>query len=248
MTAKTALVIGGVEGVGRATTQILLQNGYEVIASYSPSEAEHAEAMQQEGGVRVVELDLESADSRSAFIDGLDDSPVHAIVNNAAFFDFEDFDNFDFSVWDRSFEVNVRAPLELIHKLKHLIVDGGAIVNFTTTDALTGALASSAWAASKSALINLTKSLANNLGPRGIRVNAIAIGWVGDLADLGDADVQRESAEISALGRLGRPEEIASAAMFLLSDAASFVTGATLVVDGGYTTIDVIGKKEAEQL
>lgn len=249
MSDKTALVVAGATGMGAAVAQALSSDGFRVVVTYDPSE--EADALALSGANEAIEAvlaDLADRSSVEALIETLTPRSFDAIVNAAGFFDFERFDDFDLGIWDKTFEVNVRAPLAVFHGLKGSLAPGAAIVNMTTTDAFVGAYASSAWAASKSALISLTKSLANNLGSRGHRVNAVAVGWVGDLADMGDSDVQRGSIEITPLGRLGSQDEVASVVLFLTSPASSFVNGATLVVDGGYTGVDIIGKREAETL
>lgn len=249
MSTKTVLVTDGIEGLGLAVSKLLSQGGFKVIATHSASEQKVIdEANGVLGNCELIEVDFSNAESISNFFKSVENQKFDAIVNNASFFDFENFQNFNFDIWDKTFLVNLRAPLEITHRLKNQINDNGAIVNITTTDAFAGAYASSAWAASKAAIINLTKSMANNLGSRGIRANAVAVGWVGNLEDLGDADVQAESINITPLGRLGTQEEIANVVEFLVSDKASYVNASTVVVDGGYTAVDIIGKKEAETL
>jgi 3-oxoacyl-[acyl-carrier protein] reductase len=142
---------------------------------------------------------------------------------------------------------NLNAVLFICHELKHSLVDFASIINIASTDAFTGAFASTAYAASKAALLNLTKSFANNLGSRSIRVNAIAAGWIENI-DLGDNSQTKKSAQITPLARMGNAYEVADVVTFLISSNSTFINGATITVDGGYSGVDVIGKKEAENL
>jgi 3-oxoacyl-[acyl-carrier protein] reductase len=117
----------------------------------------------------------------------------------------------------------------LTQGLQGNLKDGGAIVNIASTDGLIGSFSSMAYSVSKAALLNLTKSLANVLGGRRIRVNAVAPGWVGDGMD---SPAIEDAKKLSPLGRTATYEEVANTVSFLLSDQASFVNGAALVVDG----------------
>ena len=154
-------------------------------------------------------------------------------------------DRYSMDEWSNVLEVNVTAPLHLVHGLRGALGAQASVVNIASTDGMTGTFASLAYSASKAALINLTKSLGNVLGPSGIRANAIAPGWV----DTGmSTDASYAAGGQTPLGRNGRPAEIADVALFLLGDTSSYVNGSTIIVDGGYTNVDVIMLQELRDL
>lgn len=245
MTSKTALVTGASRGIGRAICEKLASEGYKVYATYNTSVKEAKELKAKYRNVAIVQVDFAQRNQVMRFVEQLKSVSFDGIVNNAGMIDFENFDDFDYDIWDRTFEVNVRTPLLICQSLRDNINPGGAIVNIASTDGLTGSFSSMSYAASKAALINLTKSLGNNFGARGVRVTAIAPGWINTGMS---TEASYEAATLTPLARNGKPEEIAEFVNFLLSERASFITGATVIIDGGYTNVDYIMKKEADSI
>jgi NAD(P)-dependent dehydrogenase (short-subunit alcohol dehydrogenase family) len=239
---KNALVTGVSRGIGRAIAEKLTSEGHIVYGTYCKSKTEAIFLKENLKSLKLFPVDFTKRAQTLKFIEKIKNIQFDAIVNNAGIFKLENFDSFDWQSWNDTLEINLITPFLICQKLRNNIKKGGAIVNIASTDGMIGSYASLAYGASKAALINLTKSLANIFGERDIRVNAIAPGWI----DTGMATEESyKAALITPLGRNGRPEEIAETVSFLISKKASFINGAIIVVDGGYTGVDYIMKKEA---
>jgi 3-oxoacyl-[acyl-carrier protein] reductase len=243
MAEKIALVTGMSRGIGKAVCENLVAQGYKVYGTYNTGQKEATEVKERLKNVEIFQVDFTKREQTLELIQKLNDVKFDAIVNNAGMIEFEDFENYDFAIWDNTFEVNLNTPLLISLKLQNNIKKGGAIVNIASADGLIGSFASMAYSASKAALMNLTKSLGNNFAQKGVRVNAVAYGWI----DTGmSTEESYQASSITPMGRNGTPKEAADVVGYLLSNKASFITGATIVVDGGYTCVDYIMKLEAE--
>jgi len=248
MIIKTYVITGAAKpGYGEAITRLLLDQGFSVVGTYDPEDAENAATLQSAlkttDQLRLVATDHADRNSLRSFIDSIN-TPISGIVHAQFFFAMEDPVNFDHVLWDRSLAINLTAPNFITHELKDRLLDGGSIVVVTSTEGFIGSFGASAYAATKAAMHNLIKTWANNLGSRKIRANVIAAGWIGGVMDTDE--VFNMSRQITPLGRLGSPDEIASVAKFLLSDDSAFVNSTVITADGGYTGVDTISKYEFE--
>ncbi len=242
---KKAFVTGVCKGIGRAIAENLHKQGYEIYGLHSPN-CSAADDLAQSKDFRIHECDLGDYDQVDGLLAGLSGKRFDAIVQNAGIFQEEDMSTVDASKLEHTFRVNTLAPMYLIGRLSNMINDGGAVAVITSTDAQTGGYSSTTYAASKAALDSFVKSLAVQLGHRNIRVNAVAPGWVNTAMGTEASGVTAEAVAKTPLGRNAEPAEIASVVSFLLSSAASFVSGITMNVDGGYMQVDEVLKREAE--
>jgi dihydroanticapsin dehydrogenase len=244
---RRAVVTGAASGIGRATALALARAGARVvIGDLNETEGEAtAGAVRDRGGdATFAAVDVSDAERMRAFLEtaagtlgGLD-----VIVNNAGLQRSGRVTDLAESDWDALMAVNPRSCfLGAKYGVPHLRASGGgAIVNMASLAGLKGGPGQTAYAASKGAIIAFSKALAAELGPDGIRVNAICPGWVDTPFNEPPIDfmggVERQAEMVRAtvpLGRQGNVDEIADAIVFLASDAASYMTGHALVVDGG---------------
>jgi NAD(P)-dependent dehydrogenase (short-subunit alcohol dehydrogenase family) len=239
---RTALVTGASRGIGAAIAERLLTDGWSVHGAYRSGAAEVEALRARHPRLSVHRVDLADDSEVAALIAQLRGVPLDALVNNAGIIRFEDPRDFDPRAWRETMEVNLIAPIRLVCALEAEL-HGGAVVNVASTDALVGSYNSLAYAASKAALLNVTKSLGNVMARSGIRVNAVTPGWI--------ATSMTQEDELAAahtpLGRLGTPAEVAAAVAWLIDPQSSFVTGASIVIDGGYSNVDVVMKEEARE-
>jgi NAD(P)-dependent dehydrogenase (short-subunit alcohol dehydrogenase family) len=251
---RVALVTGASSGIGQATAAVLAAAGARVVVADVNRAAGEATAQTigDQGGEAVfLACDVAEAAQVQAVVQetvarfgGLD-----ILVNNAGLSGGASLlHELDLDSWERVMAVNLRGPfLCAKYALPPLMVRGGVIVNVASTYGLIGAPLAPAYCASKGGVVNLTRQLAVDYGPRGVRVNAVCPGYVdtdmgGGRARLGPAgqaaaNARREAAAArQPLGRQAHVDEIARVIAFLASDASSFMTGSVVTVDGGCTT------------
>ena len=227
---KTAFVTGAARGIGRATAIGLARGGANVILADVADLTEAYECIQAFGGDAMrLRVDISAeAEARDAIAKGLEAfGRIDILVNNAGIFPLSDFLTTSSEQWKRVFDVNVLGTMTLSHAvLPSMIENGyGRIVNVASVAGVYGLSWFVDYSASKGAVIAFTKALAKAVGDRGITVNCVSPGSVAPAG----SDAMRD---FSFLGRAGSYEEIANAVLFLASDAASYVSGQNLLVDG----------------
>lgn len=240
---KTAIVTGASQGIGKAIAIKLVKAGYTVHGVYNSSAAE-ANKLAGNYGIIFHQADLSKRQETIKLAKELSKLKPDALVNDAGIWVADNLSNMTYDNWDKTMEINLTAPLILSMEISKLMPDGSSIVNISSTDGMIGAYDGLSYSASKAALINITKSLGNYLGQKGIRLNAVAPGWI-NTSMVSDAPAQA-SIEMTPLHRNGKPEEIANVVVFLLSENSSYINGEIIIVDGGLMNTDYALKKESE--
>ena len=243
---KVALITGGSSGIGLATAKVFVEEGAEVIITgrnqdsldKAVGELEHRVTGMISDTAQLADIEKLAAQLQSQ------GKPIDVLFLNAGIAQLAPIEQTSEALYDETFNINVKGLYFTIKHLLPLMGEGTSIVINASINAYIGMPNSSVYAASKAAVISMARTLSGELVGRGIRVNAISPGPINTpiFGKMGMSPEQLEATATSIqqqvpMGRFGRPEEIAKAALFLASDDSSFVIGAELVADGGMSTL-----------
>ena len=240
---KSALITGSSRGIGRAVARELAHQGWAVGINYLTRRDKAQELVEEltEEGCQAAAFQADVADGAAVeeMVRQLTQTfgPVELVVNNAGVAGQSLFQDISDEMWNRYLAVNLGGARNTIKAvLPHMSSEKrGCIVNISSIWGQRGASCEVAYACTKAAIIALTRSLAMELAPSGIRVNCVAPGVINtDMVQVLGQDTLDDLARETPLGRLGTPEDIAAAAAFLASERAGFITGQVLTVDGGF--------------
>ena len=238
---KPVVVTGASSGMGRSVAELLARRGAKVLAV--GRDATKLEALQDAAGPRVVPfaVDLTDDGAPAAIVAAAESQlgGLRVLVHAAGSFDPLPLGDSDAATLDSQWAINVRAPYLLTRAALPALQQGGSIIFFSSLSALVGFPDSAAYAATKGAVEIMAKSLAVELGPQGIRVNAVAPGWIQTPMNehvLADDAFREFTVGCVPLQRLGTPDDVAPVVAALGSDEFGYVTGATIRITGGYPT------------
>lgn len=229
---KTTVITGGSRGIGAAAVEAFAKRGDRVFFLYEKNH-EAAQAVSQRTGATAVCCDVADSAAVRAVFQKI--GPVDVLVNNAGICHYGLMSMMEEADWDRIFAVNVKGIYNCVNACMSgfLQKQSGCIINVSSMWGRVGSSCEAAYSATKGAVIALTKALAKELGPSGIRVNAVAPGVIlTDMCAGVDPEILEGMAQETPVGRNGRPEDIAKAMLYL--SEADFVTGHILNVDGGF--------------
>lgn len=234
--AKTALVTGGTRGIGRAISEYLKQQGYNVAANYAGND-EAARICEEETGIRCFKFDVASYEAVSGGVAAIESAlgPVDVVINNAGVTRDAPFHRMTLEQWQQVIDIDLTSAFNVTHQVWGGMRERGfgRVINISSINGQKGQFGQANYSAAKAGLIGMTKALAQEGAAKGITVNAVCPGYI-------DTDMVRAVPEkvldsiISSIptGRLGKPSEIASMCAYLASDDAAFINGATMTVNG----------------
>lgn len=259
--SKTVLITGVSKNIGRSICRKFVGSGYKVIGTYR-SEFDNQELkknfLDEFPNVVLYKVNLCNKDEVTNFINEMKKYQFDIIVNNAGMVSFDgdnvrnEFTNFNVDDFYNVINCNFIAPTRISLELKDNIKENGVIINIASGAALNAAIATISYNASKAALINMASSLSNSFPKyknKMIRVNSVLPGWINADTDgvmnMNEDSIGTRASKITPMGRNGKTKEIADVVYFLTTEEASFINGANISVDGGYTNFDVIYYEEA---
>ncbi|OIB03433.1 3-ketoacyl-ACP reductase [Paenibacillus sp. LC231] len=242
LSGKVAIVTGASRGIGREIAERLAENGAKVVVNYasSPAKAEEVvSAIKQSGGeARAIQADIRQV----AAIERLFGETIEVyggidiLVNNAGIMTTKPVAAMTEEDFDQQFAINVKGTYFAIQQAFHHMNSGGRIINFSTSVVGQMFPAYSVYAGTKGAVEQFTRQLAKEFGPKGITINAVAPGPINtELFTVGKSEEQIAGiANMNAFGRLGEPDDVAGAVLFLAGEESKWITGQTIRVNGGF--------------
>lgn len=240
---QTVLITGASRGIGRAAAVAFARNGYNVAVNYCKSKEKTAALADELNSYGVMTAAYQADVSDKTEVEEMfrkaeqELGKISALVNNAGIAEQILFSDITEEKWDRMFAVNVKGAYNCTQAVLPSMIHEkyGRIINVSSMWGISGASCEVHYSASKAALIGFTKALAKEVGLSGITVNCVAPGVIGtDMNAAISGEILEELKENTPLNRIGTSEDVAEAILFLASDKASFITGQTLSVDGGF--------------
>jgi len=240
MTKKVVFVTGGGRGIGKAITKKLLNDGYYVAIGYKSDKNSAMKVSSNSSNSLILQIDISNRSSIRKAIKKITNhfnQPINILVNNAAIAQEKPFLKISDNDWDKMLKSNLQGPFITIQEILPSMIKKkwGRIINIVSIGGQWGGQNQVHYAASKAGLINLTRSLAKLYSSYGITSNAVSPGLV--LTSLANREIKskrgQEKIKNIPLGRIGTPEEVAEAVLFLISEKSSYITGQTINVNGG---------------
>jgi 3-oxoacyl-[acyl-carrier protein] reductase len=233
----TAIVTGGSRGIGKAIVEVFARHKVKVYFTYHKDDAAAQKVRDACGAIPIKCSQADAAGIDQAVARALQETgKIDILVNNAGITSDQFLMMMPFEQWEKVIDTNLNGAYRWTKAVSRAMITAkrGVIVNLASIAGLIGTPGQTNYAASKGGLLAFTRSLAAELGPKGIRVNAVVPGFIEtDMTAVMPRQIKTQNMERILVKRFGKPEEVAQAVLFLSSEAASYIVGQTIVVDGG---------------